>query len=84
MIFWYVISRCHSVITVRSVIQAVCFLTFFDCTADLVGQLNGNEQKGMLQVAKRNFQNFLRLRRQGGTDPLTKILRTFLVWGSFN
>ena len=25
-----------------------------------------------------NFQNFLRLRRQGGIDPLTKILRTFL------
>jgi len=26
-----------------------------------------------------NFQNFLRLRRQGGIDPLTKILRTFLT-----
>jgi len=23
---------------------------FFDCTADLVGQLNGNSQKGMLQI----------------------------------
>jgi len=26
-----------------------------------------------------NFPNFLRLRRQGGIDPLTKILRTFLI-----
>jgi len=26
-------------------------MTFFDCTADLVGQLNGNGQKGMLQIA---------------------------------
>jgi len=25
-------------------------MTFFDCTADLVGQLNGNGQKGMLQI----------------------------------
>ena len=25
-------------------------MTFFDCTADLVGQLNGNGQKGMLQT----------------------------------
>jgi len=25
-------------------------MTFFDCTADLVGQLNGNGQKGMLQL----------------------------------
>ena len=23
-------------------------MTFFDCTADFVGQLNGNGQKGML------------------------------------
>ena len=29
-------------------------MTFFDCTADLVGQLNGNGQKGMLQIV----QNF--------------------------
>jgi len=29
-------------------------------------------------ISKSNFQNFLRLRRQGGIDPLTKILRTFL------
>jgi len=25
-------------------------MTFFVCTADLVGQLNGNGQKGMLQI----------------------------------
>jgi len=25
-------------------------MTFFDCTADLVGQLNGNGQKGLLQI----------------------------------
>jgi len=25
-------------------------MTFFDCTADLVGQLNGNGRKGMLQI----------------------------------
>ena len=25
-------------------------MTFFDCTADLVGQLNGNGQKGTLQI----------------------------------
>jgi len=25
-------------------------MTFFDCTADLVGQLNGNGQKGMPQI----------------------------------
>jgi len=29
-----------------------------------------------------NFQNFFRLRRQGGIDPLTKILRTFLIRAS--
>jgi len=27
------------------------------------------------------FQNFLRLRRQGGIDPLTRILRTPLMQG---
>jgi len=25
-------------------------MTFFDCTADLAGQVNGNGQKGMLQI----------------------------------
>jgi len=25
-------------------------MTYFDCTADLVGQLNGNGQKGMLHM----------------------------------
>jgi len=29
-------------------------------------------------VSQSNFQNFLRLGWQGGIDPLTKILRTFL------
>ena len=27
-------------------------MTFTDCTADLVGQLNGNAQKGMLQIVE--------------------------------
>ena len=44
------ISQCYSVIIVRSIIQVVYVVTFFDCTADLVGQLNGNGQKGMLQI----------------------------------
>ena len=25
-------------------------MTFFDCLADLVGQINGNGQKGMLHI----------------------------------
>jgi len=33
-------------------------LTFFDCTADLVGQLNGNRQKGMLQIDAPAVENF--------------------------
>jgi len=31
---------------------------FFDCTADLVGQLNGNGQKGMLQIDAPPVENF--------------------------
>ena len=31
---------------------------FFDCTADLVGQLNGNGQKGMLQIDALPLENF--------------------------
>jgi len=35
-------------------------MTFFDWTADLVGQLNGNGQKGMLQIdARTPCQKFL-------------------------
>ena len=33
-------------------------MTFFDCTADLVGQLNGNGQKGMLQIDAPPVGNF--------------------------
>ena len=33
-------------------------VTFFDCTADLVGQLNGNGQKGMLQIDALPVENF--------------------------
>ena len=33
-------------------------MTFFDCTADLVGQLNGNGQKGMLQIDAPPVENF--------------------------
>jgi len=32
-------------------------------------------------ISKSNLQNVLRLRRQGGIDPLTKIPRTFLARG---
>ena len=49
--FWCVISQCYGVIIVSPIIQAVRYvMTFFDCTADLVRQLNGNRQKGMLQI----------------------------------
>ena len=33
-------------------------MAFFDCTADLVGQLNGNGQKGMLQIDALSVENF--------------------------
>ena len=33
-------------------------MTYFDCTADLVGQLNGNGQKGMLQIDAPPVENF--------------------------
>jgi len=33
-------------------------MTFFDCTADLVGQLNGNGRKGMLQIDAPRVENF--------------------------
>jgi len=33
-------------------------MTFFDSTADLAGQLNGNGQKGMLQIAARPVESF--------------------------
>ena len=33
-------------------------MTFFDCTADLVGQLNGNGQKGTLQIDAPPVENF--------------------------
>jgi len=34
-------------------------MTFFDCTADLVGQLNRNGQKGMLQIDAPPVKKFL-------------------------
>ena len=33
-------------------------MTFFDCTADLAGQLNGNGQKGTLQIDAPPVENF--------------------------
>jgi len=33
-------------------------MTFFDCTADLVGQLNGNGQKAMLHIDAPTVENF--------------------------
>ena len=33
-------------------------MTFIDCTADLVGQLNGNGQKRMLQIDAPPVENF--------------------------
>jgi len=32
-------------------------MTFFDRTADLIGQLNGNGQKGMLQIGAPPVEN---------------------------
>jgi len=43
---------------VHSTIQAVYVMTFFDCTAHLIGQLNGNGQKGMLQIDAPPVENF--------------------------
>ena len=34
-------------------------MTFFDCTADLVGQVHGNGQKGMLQIDAPPCRKFL-------------------------
>jgi len=36
----------------------ICHDVFFDCTADLVGQLNGNGEKGMLQIDAPPVENF--------------------------
>jgi len=33
-------------------------MAFFDCTADLVGQLDGNGQKGMVQIDAPPVENF--------------------------
>ena len=33
-------------------------MTFFDCTADLAGQLNGNGHNGMLQIDAPPVENF--------------------------
>jgi len=45
-------------------------MTFFDCTADLVGQLNGNAQKGMLQIDAPPVEHFwLRHCLLGHADP---------------
>jgi len=45
---------------------------FFDCSADSVGQLNGNGQKGTLQIDAPSVENF-RLRHSigllGRADP---------------
>jgi len=44
-------------------------MTFFDCTADLVGQLTGNGQKGMLQIDAPPVVNFwLRHCQKGKTN----------------
>ena len=47
--------------------------------ADLIFiQIQAQGPTSECTIWQSNFQNFLRLRRQGGTDPVTKILRTFL------
>jgi len=48
-------------------------MTFFDSTADLVGQLNGNGQKGMLQVDAPPVENFW-LRHCGRLRRLRRLL----------
>jgi len=49
-------------------------MTFFDCTADLVGQLNGNGQKGMLQIAGPYAGNKM------GVFFVKKVEMVFLKW----
>jgi len=41
-------------------------MTFFDCTADLVRQLNGNGHKGMLQIDAPPVENFWLRHWHGG------------------
>jgi len=52
-------------------------MTFFDCTADLVGQLNGNGQKGMLQIDAPPVENFW-LRHCYPPRPQQQTRRTLL------
>ena len=57
-------------------------MTFFDCTADLVGQLNGNGQNGMLQIDAPAVENFwLRhcpARLEAGVKKVARIV--FAEW----
>jgi len=70
----------------RAVFKCLCYIL----RAIRVGRLAGVENGAMLTtylfrytsectISWSDFQNFLRLRRQRGIDPLTKILRTFLL-----
>jgi len=52
-------------------------MTFFDCTADLVGQLNGNGQKGMLQIDE-NCRNFLATPLHTARSLVARVSVTFL------
>jgi len=47
-------------------------MTFFDRTADLVGQLNGNGQKAMLQIDAPPVENFWLRHWSAGNDLNSK------------
>jgi len=53
--FWYVLTVSHC--SFNQLGGMICH-DVFDCTADLVGQLNGNGQKGMLQIDAPPVENF--------------------------
>ena len=57
--FWYVISRCYGPrhCSFSHAGGMICH-DVFDCTADLAGQLNGNRQKGTLQIDAPPVENF--------------------------
>ena len=54
-------------------------MTFFDCTADLVGQLNGDGQKGMLQTDAPLVENFW-LRHSAGLHANRLLDRSNVGW----
>ena len=56
----------------------ICHDVFLQCTADLVGQLNGDGQKGMLQIDAPPVENFWYRLAAPGDDTL--FLPKCVVW----